>query len=384
VQYAFSRGLALSGRADHASVWNGDADAGNDLCEGVVADAVVELLRIDVVSHADSRHADRVRTAAFVGFKVFGVHEDADEVILVIVQAEQNSQSNVVDAAFHCAVHSFSVVRVVVLRAGRVKDLIVFLIICLLEQDVGANAGVLQTLVVFYRRGCNVDIDSSDGTVFMLDVVDRVDGFQHVFNWVVDRVFAAFQSKTLVSHVLQGDNFAADLLLSQLLACDMLVLEMIRAVFAAVDAVIGKVQRRKHYNSVAVEILLDLLRQFVDFLIFVIKFAVEQDDGLLVADALAQAGLGKDLVDEFAVGFVGLTVCKAFLDFFIADKFFRLWRHYIIHIFTSFHIAGLALQYRRGSLRQIWSLAIELGFGAVLRPQGFGAVCYFLKTAAWG
>ena len=92
----------------------------------------------------------------------------------------------------------------------------------------------------------------------MFDGIDRLDALQHIFDRVVDGVFAGFQRQALVAHVLQRDDLAADLLLRQLFARDMAVFLMIRAIGAAVYTVVGEVQRRKHHDAVAVELLLDL------------------------------------------------------------------------------------------------------------------------------
>ena len=70
---------------------------------------------------------------------------------------------------------------------------------------------------------------------------------------IVYRIFTGFYCKTLVTHILQSDDFAADLLLRQLFSCDMLVFHVIRTVNTAVDAVIRKVQGSKHYYAVSVK-----------------------------------------------------------------------------------------------------------------------------------
>ena len=53
-----------------------------------------------------------------------------------------------------------------------------------------------------------------------------------------------FQGKTFVSHILQGDDLFFDFFLGQFFSCDMLVLMVVRTVDTAVDAVIGKIQRK--------------------------------------------------------------------------------------------------------------------------------------------
>ena len=99
----------------------------------------------------------------------------------------------------------------------------------------------------------------------MLDRIDRVDTFENVFDGVIDRVFTGFDSKALVSHILQSGHLAHDILLGKLFARNMLVFIVIRTVNAAVDAIIGQIQRREDDNAVAVEILFDLLGKVVHF-----------------------------------------------------------------------------------------------------------------------
>ena len=68
-----------------------------------------------------------------------------------------------------------------------------------------------------------------------------------------------------MSHILQGNHLAFDFFLSQLDAGNVFVLHMIRTVHAAIDTVIGEVERGKHDDAVAIEGLFDLLGQLVHF-----------------------------------------------------------------------------------------------------------------------
>ncbi len=102
---------------------------------------------------------------------------------------------------------------------------------------------------------------------FVMNAVNGVDAFQHVFNGIVHRILASLQGQALVAHVLQGDDLAGHLLLGQLLSGDVLIFQMIRTVHAAVDAIIGQVQRREDDDPVAIKIFLDLLCQGIDLLI---------------------------------------------------------------------------------------------------------------------
>ena len=88
-----------------------------------------------------------------------------------------------------------------------------FLIICLLEQDIGADASFFEPAVIFDGGRRDVDVDAADRAVFMLDTIDGFNAFQHIFDRAVDRVLARFQRKALVPHVLERDHLAYDILL---------------------------------------------------------------------------------------------------------------------------------------------------------------------------
>lgn len=194
---------------------------------------------IDVVGRADARHGDRVRPDAPDGLKVFGVHEQADEVVAAELKAEENAESHVVDAALHGAVVRFGVIGVVGLRSLRVKLLIGLAVVGFLEELVGADLGFVKLAVVFNRRGGDVDVQAADLAVLVLDRVDGLDGLEDVLDRIVLGMLAGFKQQALVPEVLKGDHFVADLLLRELLAHDVLVLGVVRAVGAGVDAVVG-------------------------------------------------------------------------------------------------------------------------------------------------
>ena len=251
-----------------------------------------------------------MRADAERGLEVFGVHEEGGEFVAVAFEAEEYAESDVVDAALHGAVHGLGVVGVVVLGTGGMELLVAFLVVGLLEEDVGADAGVLELAVVLDGGGGDVDVDAADGAVLVLDVVDGLDGLEDVLDGVVDGILAAFDGESLVSHVLKGNDLAPDLVLGELLARDVLVLHVVGAVDAAVDAVVGEVERREHDDAVAVEVLLDLLGEGVDFGVLLGDVAVEEDGGLAVGESLAETCLVQDFVDERLVVAVLLGVVE--------------------------------------------------------------------------
>ena len=165
----------------------------------------------------------------------------------------------------------------------------------------------------------------------MLDAVDGLDGFQNVFQGIVHRVLAGFNGKALVTHILQGNDLLTDLLLGQLFAGNMAVLGMVRAVFTAIDTVVGKIKRGKHNDTVAIKFFLDFPGQLVDFLIFILQIAIQQDKGFLVGYTLHFAGFFQNFINQFTVVLVFLCIGETGTDFLITDEFLCLRGHDIIH-----------------------------------------------------
>ena len=74
--------------------------------------------------------------------------------------------------------------------------------------------------------------------------------------------------------------------LGQLFPADMLVFVVVGAVGAAVDTVIGQIQRGEHNDTVPVEIFFNLFRQTIHFLVFLRQIAVQKHRRLPVGQAL--------------------------------------------------------------------------------------------------
>ena len=109
--------LRLAGGDDHARVGHRDADERDDLLEHFVGNAVIEIVGVDVARRLHPRHRDGVRPHAERRLQVFGVHEQARELVGVALQAEQHAEPHVVDAGGHGAVVGLSVPGVVGLGA---------------------------------------------------------------------------------------------------------------------------------------------------------------------------------------------------------------------------------------------------------------------------
>ena len=164
----------------------------------------------------------------------------------------------------------------------------------------------------------------------MLDTVNRINTFQNILDGVVDGIFSCFNGKPFVSHVLQCDHFLTHLFLCQLFPRYVLILQMVRAVQTTVDAVIGQIQGRKHYNAVPVKCQLDLLRDPVHLLHLLRDLTFQKHRCLSVRQPLTDSSrrrlLGtcflQNTVDQFHIVFVLFCVLQRCQNLFMADKFF--------------------------------------------------------------
>ena len=162
-----------------------------------------------------------------------------------------------------------------------------------------------------------------------MHAVNGLDALEDVLDRVVHRILAGLDRQTLVAHILQRDDLSLHFLLGQLLARNVLVLQMIRAVKTSVHTVVGQVQRGEHDDAVAVERQFDLLGDLVHFLDLLRDLAGQEHGGLAVGQACAAAavpdlhgaGLLEDLVDQLDVVLVGLGVRQGRLDLLVVDEF---------------------------------------------------------------
>ena len=123
-------------------------------------------------------------------------------------------------------------------------------------------------------------------------------------------------------HILQGGDLPDNFFLGQLFSGDMLVFQVVRAVYTAVDAVIGKIQRREHDDAVSVKIFFYLFGQIVELLNFVRHFAGQQNGGFPVGQPLAQPRLVQDTVYERSVFFILLRILQRVQNLLVGDEFF--------------------------------------------------------------
>ena len=110
---------------------------------------------------------------------------------------------------------------------------VTLLVIRLLEQDIGADACLLELAVVL-NCGCgNIDIDAADRSVFVFDTVNCFDALKDILDRVVDRILTRLDRQSFVAEILQCNDLSADLILRKLFARNMLVFRMVRAVDTA-------------------------------------------------------------------------------------------------------------------------------------------------------
>ena len=112
--------------------------------------------------------------------------------------------------------------------------------------------------------------------------INRLNTFENIFNRIINRILARFNCKSLMTHILESNNLVLNFLLSELLSCDMLVFVMIRAVNTAVYAIVGKIKRSKHNDSVAVESKLNLICELIHLLNLLGNVAGKEDGSLSV------------------------------------------------------------------------------------------------------
>ena len=133
-----------------------------------------------------------------------------------------------------------------------------------------------------------------------------------------------------MAKVLQRNHFTLDFLHRELLAHDVLVLGMIWAVSAAVDAVVGKIQRRKKNDSLAVNMFLHLdgsiENALGDFRIVI----GEQHRCFAVRQPLKGHHFVEQLIDQGCVILVFFTVGQRSKNFLVVDELFCARRTRIV------------------------------------------------------
>ena len=165
----------------------------------------------------------------------------------------------------------------------------------------------------------------------MFDAVDGVDRFEDVFDRIVFGVLARFEQKTFMPQVLQRDHFTANFVLRELLADDVFVFGVVRAVNATVDAMIGEVEGRKEHDTLAVDVLLYLDRSVKNRLVAVREIARQEDGGFAVSEAFALRCLMDEGFDERAVGLMFFRISERGFNLVVIDEVLSGLRFRVVH-----------------------------------------------------
>ena len=176
----------------------------------------------------------------------------------------------------------------------------------LLEEDVGAYLGLLEHAVLIDRGRRDVHVDASDGAISVLDGVDRLHALEYVLDGAHDGILPRFDGEALVTHVLQGDDLLANLVLGELAASYVTVLGVVGAIQASVDAVVREIERGKEHDAVAVVGKLDLTGESLDPLIDLWDVTGKEHGRIAMREHAAVVARGvevglclvKDLVNE--------------------------------------------------------------------------------------
>lgn len=289
----------------NAGVGHGDADDGHNLHEVLVGDGVGDVLRQGegcAFGGFDAGEGYGVWAAAEVLLEVACVFHDSEDFEAVVHQSEEHSETHVVDAALHGAVHDGEAVEVVALGgAGGMELAVLHLVVGLLEADVGADALGLQLGEVLHAHGRQLDVDAADGAALLvLGGVGAADGLHHVVG-VVARAFAADEQGALVAHAQQVQRLVLNLVEGQNLALQRLVVAAETAVDAVVHAGVARVDGGEEHQALAVDFLLAVVRRVEDFANRGFVLHAEQLGHLLEVQTLQAAGLVEDVV-QFAFG----------------------------------------------------------------------------------
>ena len=201
---------------------------------------------------------------------------------------------------------------------------IALFVVGLLKQNIGADLGFLELAVVLDRGSCDVHVRATDCAVLVLDRVDGLKALEHVLDRIVDRVFAQFDRKALVTLVLQRDHFGGDLFLGELLARDRLVLKMVRAIHAAVHAVIRQVERCEEHDTIAIMVVLDRTCQREDALDARFVFTGQKHARFAMGEPVPFGGFLEDAIDDRKVGGIGAGSFEGCENLFVVDEFFRV------------------------------------------------------------
>ena len=166
----------------------------------------------------------------------------------------------------------------------------------------------------------------------MFNRINGIYTFKHIFYRIIHGILTALYGKSLMAKILKRNNLLLDLILCKLFACDVLILKMIRAIQAAVYAVVGKIERCENNNSVAIKCKLYFLSQLEYLFINSRIVARQQNRSLPMRKAFAEASVSllygtclfEYFLDKSHIVFVLVRVFQRFEDFLMVNKFLCL------------------------------------------------------------
>ena len=107
-----------------------------------------------------------------------------------------------------------------------------------LEEDICADSRSLEFTVTLYVRCGNVHVHAADGIAALVHGVNGFDGLQDILQGVIHGIFPGFYGKPLVAGADKSPDLCRNLILGEFTAGNRLVLIVVGAVYAAVNAVV--------------------------------------------------------------------------------------------------------------------------------------------------
>ena len=103
---------------------------------GIIINTVIKNLGVNIICALNARYTDSMRTDAVNRLQMLSMHQQGSELIFVELQAKQNAQADIIDAAFHSPVHGLRMISIVMLRSGWVQLFIALFTVSYTHLDV--------------------------------------------------------------------------------------------------------------------------------------------------------------------------------------------------------------------------------------------------------